>query len=133
MAKEDWLQKEVRKLAQVLAKLLRFKLAGADEQIVWEANDALKDLPGMEDENLSAKATAEQLIANLQTATQAKTLSDIFKEKALAQERLEGLPAAIKSFEIALHLAVWADENEGIFSFETTGNIAFLEKKLPSE
>ncbi len=130
MAKEDWLQNEIQKLAKVLAKLLRLKLAGEDEKIVWEANEALKDLPGFIDDKLTAEEIAQLLIENLQGVGQAKIFSEILKEKALAQERQEAMPEALKSFEIALHLAVWVDENERIFSFESADNIAFLREKL---
>ena len=133
MAKEDWLQNEIQKLAKVLARLLRLKLAGEDDKIVWEANEALKDLPGFNDDKLIAEEIAKLLIENLQGVSQAKAFSEIFKEKALAQERLEAMPEALKSFEIALHLAVWADENERVFSFESVDNIAFLREKLAAK
>ncbi len=129
MAKEDWLQNEIQKLAKVLAKLLRLKLGAADEKIVWEANESLKGLPGMDDEARPATEIASLLIENLQTASQGKILSEIFKEKALALERLILVPDAAKSFEIALQLAIWADEKEGVFSFENMDNIAFLKSK----
>lgn len=129
MAKEDWLQNEIQKLAKVLAKLLRLKLGAEDEKIVWEADESLKGLPGMDGEARSATEIAAMLIENLQTASQGKILSDIFKEKALAQERLELTAEAAKSFEIAWLLAIWADEKEGTFSFENMENIAFLSSK----
>jgi hypothetical protein len=129
MPKEDWLEKEIRKLAQVLAKLLRFKLAGKDTELLNEAGEALKNLPAWSDDEPDAETASIRLIEAVANAEQAKNLSDIFKEKALAHERLNQPEAAKRAFIIALRLAEWADENEGVFSFENHQNLQFLKNK----
>ncbi len=131
MAKEDWLLKEINRLAQLLAKLLRFKLAGEDSAIIQEVNESLNGLAlGLDDDSLTAKEVAEKLIGQFQTPVQASSSSEIFKEKALAQKRLGLTSEAKKSFEVALCLAIWADESEGVYSSQNQENIEFLREKL---
>ncbi len=130
MPKEDWLQKEIRKLALVLAKLMKLKLMGNHAEIIAEAHNSLNGLPGLDDEGLSSQELADKLISHCEDASQAKILSDIFREKALAQEITGDNIGALYSFEIAVVLAKWADVKEAVFSFENMGNIAFLEDKI---
>jgi hypothetical protein len=86
MPKEDWLQKEIRKLAKVLAKLLCFKYADQHLEIVREADEALMDFLKLDAHEMTPENIAQKLIERTGDAEQVKTLSDIFKEKGLAQE-----------------------------------------------
>ena len=114
----------------VLAKLLKLKVTGDAVELADFAEEALKDLPGLTDEVISAKDKARNIIEKHPHPDLLKTISEIFREKALAFEQIGRLSDALESFEIALHLAKWVDENEGIFSFEFVENLNFLQQKI---